>query len=68
MNEADLSRISAPTQIIWGTNDPLGGVDVAKAVAAQLQDSRLKILDAGRGPWFGHPSEVARIVSEFGAE
>jgi 2-hydroxy-6-oxonona-2,4-dienedioate hydrolase len=68
LTEADLSNISAPTQIIWGTNDPLGGVDVAEAVAAQLPDSRLKILDAGHGPWFGHPSEVARIVSEFGAE
>lgn len=65
LTEADLRNISAPTQIIWGTNDPLGGVVVAEAVAARFPDPRLKILDAGHGPWFGHPSEVARVVSEF---
>lgn len=54
-----------PTQIIWGTNDPLGGAEVGKAVAAEIRDARLEILDAGHGPWFGHPDKVAKIVSEF---
>jgi 2-hydroxy-6-oxonona-2,4-dienedioate hydrolase len=65
LSDADLAKIKAPTQIIWGTNDPLGGTDVAKSVARAISDSRLEILDAGHGPWFGHPEKVAKIISEF---
>lgn len=65
LGDADLANIKAPTQIIWGTNDPLGGIDVAKSVAGAISDSRLEILDAGHGPWFGHPDKVAKIISEF---
>lgn len=65
LGEADLAKIKAPTQIIWGTNDPLGGIDVAKRVAGAISDSRLEILDAGHGPWFGHPAKVAKIIAEF---
>lgn len=65
LSDADLAKIKAPTQIIWGTNDPLGGSDVAKRVAGAIPDSRLEILDAGHGPWFGHPEQVAKFISEF---
>jgi pimeloyl-ACP methyl ester carboxylesterase len=65
LGDDDLANIKAPTQIIWGTNDPLGGTDVARRVAGAITDSRLEILDAGHGPWFGHPEEVAKIISEF---
>jgi len=61
----DLRRIKAPTQILWGTNDPLGGADIAKAIAAVIPDSRLELLDAGHGPWFGHPEKVAKLIDEF---
>jgi 2-hydroxy-6-oxonona-2,4-dienedioate hydrolase len=61
----DLRRIKAPTQIVWGTNDPLGGADVAKAITAEFPDALLELLDAGHGPWFGHPEKVARLIDEF---
>jgi pimeloyl-ACP methyl ester carboxylesterase len=65
LSDADLVKIKAPTQIIWGTNDPLGGTEVAKTVAGTISDCGLVILDAGHGPWFGHPERVAKIISEF---
>jgi pimeloyl-ACP methyl ester carboxylesterase len=65
LSDADLTKIKAPTMIIWGTNDPLGGAEVANAVAGPIPNSRLEILDAGHGPWFGHPDKVAKIISEF---
>jgi pimeloyl-ACP methyl ester carboxylesterase len=61
----DLRRIKAPTQIVWGTNDPLGGADVAKAIAAAIPDAQLEMLEAGHGPWFGHPETVAKLIGEF---
>ena len=61
----DLRRIKAPTQIVWGMNDPLGGADIAKAVVAVIPDARLELLEAGHGPWFGHPDKVAKLIGEF---
>jgi pimeloyl-ACP methyl ester carboxylesterase len=61
----DIRRIKAPTQIVWGTNDPLGGAEVAKTIAAEIPDARLELLEAGHGPWFGHPEKVAKLIGEF---
>lgn len=65
LTDTDLAKVEVPTQIIWGTDDPLGGTDVARTVAAAISGSRLEILDAGHGPWFGHPDKVAKIITEF---
>jgi pimeloyl-ACP methyl ester carboxylesterase len=65
LSDADLKRIPCPTQIIWGSNDPLGGTDVARRIAGAISECRLEVLDAGHGPWFGHPEKVAKIICEF---
>lgn len=61
----DLENLKPPTLIIWGRNDPLGGPEAAHQVAAAIPDSRLEVLEAGHGPWLGHPDTVAKMVEEF---
>ena len=61
----ELEHLKPPTLIIWGRNDPLGGPEAARQVAQAIPDSRLELLDAGHGPWLGHPDTVARLIEEF---
>jgi pimeloyl-ACP methyl ester carboxylesterase len=61
----ELRSIATPTLLIWGRADPLGDPDVAKLVADAIPDSRLELLDAGHGPWLGHPDTVANLVEDF---
>lgn len=61
----ELEDLKPPTLIIWGRSDPLGGPEAARQVAHAIPDSRLELLDAGHGPWLGHPDAVARLVEEF---
>jgi pimeloyl-ACP methyl ester carboxylesterase len=61
----ELEHLKPPTLIIWGRNDPLGGPEAARQVAQAIPDSRLELLDAGHGPWLGHPDTVVRLVEEF---
>ena len=61
----ELARVATPTLLIWGENDPLGGADVARAVAASIPGARLEMLAAGHAPWLGHPDRTGRLVSEF---
>jgi len=61
----ELEALKPPTLIIWGRNDPLGGPEAARQVADAIPDSRLELLDAGHGPWLGHPDTVARLIGEF---
>lgn len=61
----ELDGLKPPTLIIWGRDDPLGGPEAARQVAAAIPDSRLELLDAGHGPWLGHPDTVAQLVEEF---
>ena len=64
-NLDELRSIAAPTLLIWGRKDPLGDTDAAKLVADAIPSSRLELLDAGHGPWLGHPDAVATLVEEF---
>jgi hypothetical protein len=64
LRDADLAKIKArprssgkPTIHPWHRCSQVG--------CRAISDSRLEILDAGHGPWFGHPEKVAKITSEF---
>lgn len=61
----ELEDLEPPTLLIWGQSDPLGGPEAARQVAQAIPDARLELLDAGHGPWLGHPDTVAKLVEEF---
>jgi pimeloyl-ACP methyl ester carboxylesterase len=61
----ELRSIATPTLLIWGRADPLGDTHVANLVADAIPDSRLELLDAGHGPWLGHPDAVANLTDVF---
>lgn len=47
-----LARVSAPTLLFCGDDDPFGGVEVAERFAGQLPDAVLDIvIGAGHVPW-----------------
>jgi pimeloyl-ACP methyl ester carboxylesterase len=65
MRPDELHALAVPTLLIWGEQDPLGGTDVARTVAATIPHAQLELLSAGHGPWLGHPDRVAAMVSTF---
>lgn len=62
---SELEGLKPSTLLVWGTNDPLGGVDAARKAASAIPDGQLEMLDAGHGPWLGHPDQVSNLVSTF---
>lgn len=61
----DLRKVAPPTLLLWGSQDPLGGADVAALTARAIPHADLELLEAGHAPWLGHPDRVAAIVSEY---
>ena len=61
----DLAQLSMPTLVIWGTNDPVGGVDVAQAVSEAIPNCVLELMPTGHVPYFGYPKETAKLISNF---
>jgi len=62
---SELEGLKPSTLLVWGTNDPLGGADAARKAASAIPDGHVEMLDAGHGPWLGHPDQVANLVSTF---
>ena len=61
-----LARITAPTLILWGTDDPMGGPDIARSFATRIPTAKLEILEgAGHAPWLDAPQFVARRIAAF---
>ena len=61
----DLQQLTMPTLLIWGEYDPLGGVDVARAVCEAIPNCVLELLPAGHVPWFGYPEKTAKLIQDF---
>jgi len=66
---ADLSRIAAPTLILWGAADRVQHVDDAELLRRRLPDSRKLVLDGvGHVPMVEAPRAVAAACSAFYAD
>ena len=66
LTDDELARVTAPTLLLWGAEDPNGGPDVARAFAARLPDCRLDLLaDAGHAPWLDRPEHCATATVRF---
>lgn len=61
-----LRQVAAPSLLLWGVDDPQGGVGTASAFAARIPGARLEMLDgAGHAPWMDDAAGVADRVASF---
>lgn len=64
-----LPKIAAPTLLIWGKQDTLTPLEVAKVFTDRLPRAQMRVLDqCGHAPNIERPAEFNRIVEEFLAE
>lgn len=74
--EAELERITCPTLVVWGEDDPVIPLANAAWFGAAIPNCRVEVIagvmeQAGVPPWGGHhpmrfkPDEFNRIVTEF---
>jgi 2-hydroxy-6-oxonona-2,4-dienedioate hydrolase len=62
----DLAKIKAPTLIVWGHNNPFGGVPEATAMHANIAGSRLELFEAcGHWPQHEHADHYNRLSLDF---
>jgi pimeloyl-ACP methyl ester carboxylesterase len=61
-----LSSVEAPTYLLWGEDDPMGGAEIAREFTSRLPSGELDLMPhAGHAPWIDDPEFVARRVAEF---
>jgi pimeloyl-ACP methyl ester carboxylesterase len=61
----ELRRLTVPTLVIWGDDDPVGAVKVAQEIATLIPKAQLEVLPAGHVPYLGNPEPVAELLSRF---
>ena len=65
---ADLRRLTVPTRLIWGANDPffpLGTAERLRRAIPGAEGQVQVIAGAGHFPQEDHPDEVARLIADF---
>lgn len=65
LRREELERIDRPVQLIWGTGDPFGSVDIAEAACRALPNAGLEIVPGGHAPWLRYSDEIARVALPF---
>lgn len=62
---AKVPRVSAPTLVLWGRDDPGAHVAVGRRLARELAKGSLEVLECGRAPHEEDPRAVARAMLAF---
>jgi pimeloyl-ACP methyl ester carboxylesterase len=63
LSEGLLGSIHRPVAFLWGSDDPMGGVDIAETFVAKIPGATLEVLDgAGHAPWIDDPERAAAFV------
>jgi len=60
-----LQSVRVPTLFFWGTDDPMGGADTARAFSALVPGAQLEVVSGGHAPWIDEPERAARATTEF---
>lgn len=62
----DLAKIEAPTLIVWGHENPFGGVPEATAMNQNIKGSRLELFEAcGHWPQHEHADRYNKLSLQF---
>ena len=65
-DDEELAAIRQPTLQVWGTADPVGGVDIWRRVVGALPAGELRLVEgAGHTPWLDNPELVGGYVGRF---
>jgi pimeloyl-ACP methyl ester carboxylesterase len=62
---ARLSRITAPTLVVWGRDDRLFPAAGAQRLAREIPGAMLEIMDAGHSPHEERPEDFVALVVQF---
>lgn len=64
-DEAELSSLSMPILMVYGTADQISGIETWQAFTARMPQGRLEAVEqAGHLPWFDEPEEVAGLLRD----
>jgi pimeloyl-ACP methyl ester carboxylesterase len=63
-----IHRVTAPTLVVWGTDDRLVPAVYADEFVRRLPGARLERITAGHAPHAEQPEAVSRLVTDFSAE
>lgn len=63
--EARLSRVSAPSLVVWGHKDVLAPAAIGRKLARAMPSARLTLLDCGHSPAEEMPGRFADVALEF---
>jgi len=62
---ARLTRITAPTLVVWGRDDRIFPAASAQRLAREISGAMLEIMDAGHSPHEERPGEFVALVTQF---
>jgi pimeloyl-ACP methyl ester carboxylesterase len=62
---ARITRITAPTLVVWGRSDRMFPASFGQRLAREIAGARFDVLDAGHSPNEERPEEFVRSISRF---
>lgn len=65
LDEAALSGVLTPVQLVWGASDPFGAPAVGERATAALPHGELHVVAGGHAPWLRRAGEVGLLARPF---
>ena len=60
-----LSRVTQPTLVFWGQDDPFGSVETGERMVKAMPDAELHVVGGGHAPWLTQAERIGPLVTHF---
>ena len=65
LSEPELRQLKAPVLMIWGDEDPYGGLEIGRRAAALIPDARLEVIAGRHAPFLDDPERCGTLINEL---
>lgn len=65
LTDEDLERITQPTLLFWGEDDPFGSVEVGERMVRAMPNAALHALGGGHAPWLEQSERIGPVAKRF---
>jgi pimeloyl-ACP methyl ester carboxylesterase len=65
LTAAQLARITQPTLLFWGRDDPFGPVSIGERIVEAMPDAELHVVDGGHSPWLTQSGRIGPVARGF---
>jgi 2-hydroxy-6-oxonona-2,4-dienedioate hydrolase len=65
ISDSELRQLTVPVLMIWGDEDPYGGLEIGRRACELIPHARLEIIPGRHAPFLDNPQRCGALINDL---